>query len=280
MGLFRQDGKPLDPKFANYLATADLSELHEQLLSDVPHPTDPSRSMQRDLTNRVSELYEKQVASGAKSNRFEHRDVRNIVRKLSEEYQGVPNLPAKPTEEQLEKVVADMEAGVESADAAMHEALEAFNAEYSDANIKRMVTEALAGEQRQFGEKHSKLTGSLAPGELEGDGVEEHQRFKSSGGEHDRSDEHGLSEEEGFEEESMFSPTGGEQGDSNTTKSQDGGKPQRQKQRKANKKANQQASGAPPQEEPVSEEAGYNVERNVEEFEPVPSNFGSNLRKR
>lgn len=104
MGLFRENGKAIDPKFATYLATADLSDLHERLLVDLPHPTDPNRTFQRDLAERVEALVKRQAADQQdRAERLEHRDVARVLRELDEEYTGdVPDLPNDATEEQLD----------------------------------------------------------------------------------------------------------------------------------------------------------------------------------
>lgn len=94
IGLFREDGKPLDPRFANYLVTADLSALHERLLADIRHPTDPNRTFQGDLAERVSDMLKRQAGDGTRAERLEHREVRKILEDLDAEYSaGNPTLP-------------------------------------------------------------------------------------------------------------------------------------------------------------------------------------------
>lgn len=65
MGLFRQDGKPLDPRFVAYLsskaANEDLEVFRSLLTPDAPHPTDPSRSLTQDLAERVREVGKKEA---------------------------------------------------------------------------------------------------------------------------------------------------------------------------------------------------------------------------
>jgi len=99
MGIFRVDGQPLDPKFANYLETVDPIKFMEGIMPMVPHPTDKSRNKWEDLKKGFVKLSEK-VRRRGKDLAFPH-EINRILKDVNEEY-GHTKVTVEDTEKWIE----------------------------------------------------------------------------------------------------------------------------------------------------------------------------------
>ena len=85
MGIYQENGKAMDPAFANYLKTVDMNKfMEEKFLAHSPHPTDPTRNFTDDLKARFAQLNKKIMKRD--NNQFKPYEVDKIMKEVWEEY--------------------------------------------------------------------------------------------------------------------------------------------------------------------------------------------------